>query len=179
VIDREQHLRKLMLRALDGDIASARSLLTEVREHLVDYYRRRLPRQESAAEDLAQECLLAIHAKRSTYDRRLPFSAWAYAIARYKLIDHLRRCGRECTVPIDAVHVPASAGPQDALMRGELARILSTLPESHRALIEDVRIEGYSFAEAAERHGLSESAAKVRVHRSLKALSKWVSADEA
>jgi RNA polymerase sigma-70 factor (ECF subfamily) len=167
-----------MVRALDGDVASARSLLTEVREHLVDYYRRRLPLQESNAEDLAQECLLAIHAKRSTYDRRLPFSAWVYAIARYKLIDHLRRSRRQRTVPIDSLPAAASGGPQDQLARGELARVLSTLPEAHRALIQDVRLEGYSFAEAASRHGLTEGAAKVRVHRSLKALSKWVSANE-
>jgi RNA polymerase sigma-70 factor (ECF subfamily) len=167
-----------MLRALDGDAVSARSLLVEVREHLLHYYRRRLPNQDGTAEDLTQECLLAIHAKRSTYDRRLPFSAWAYAIARYKLIDHLRRSGRDRTVPIDVVPAAVSAPPQDRLARSDLARILSALPERQRALVQDVRIEGYSFAEAGARHGLTEGAAKVRVHRSLKALSKWVSANE-
>jgi len=178
MIDREPHLRDLMLRALDGDAAAARALLTEVRGHLVDYYRRRLPSGGSEAEDLAQECLLAIHSKRATYDRRLPFSSWAFAIARYKLIDHFRRTGRERTVPIDTVAVLPSERAVHSGARGDLAKILSTLPVTQRRLIEDVRIQGYSFAEAAERHGLSEGAAKLRVHRALKSLAERVSANE-
>lgn len=163
-----------MLRALDGDVDAARAMLTEVRDYLLSFYRRRLPQED--AEDLAQECLLAIHAKRSTYDPRLPFSAWAYAIARYKLVDHLRRSGRRRTVPIDSVAALAIDDLGKAAAREDLAHVLSKIPEPQRALIEDVRIAGYSFAEAGARHGLSEGAAKVRVHRSLKALAEWVSA---
>jgi RNA polymerase sigma-70 factor (ECF subfamily) len=175
VIDRERQLREWMLRALDGDAQSARCLLTEVRQHLVDYYRRRLPRHDDSIEDLAQECLLAIHAKRATYDRRLPFSAWAYAIARYKLMDHLRRVCRERAVIADGADAGGAAQADDLTIRDDLARILSTLPSPQRALVEDVRIEGYSFAEAAARHGLTEGTARVRVHRTLKFLSRWAS----
>jgi RNA polymerase sigma-70 factor (ECF subfamily) len=42
-------------------------------------------------EDLVQETLLAIHVRRHTYDPDQPFTPWVYAIARYKLIDYLRR----------------------------------------------------------------------------------------
>jgi len=38
-------------------------------------------------------------------------------------------------------------------------------------LIEDVRLRGLSVAEAGQRHGYSETAAKVSIHRSLKTLS--------
>jgi len=34
---------------------------------------------------------MAIHTRRHTYDPAEPLMPWVYAIARYKLIDHLRR----------------------------------------------------------------------------------------
>ena len=63
-------------------------------------------------------------------------------------------------------------------MRRDLRRVLSILPLRQRRLIEDVRIGGYSLAEAAARNGFTEGAAKVSVHRSMKTLAASVSADE-
>jgi RNA polymerase sigma-70 factor (ECF subfamily) len=40
---------------------------------------------------LLQETLLVLHSKRDSYDRALPFTPWACAIARYKLADYIRR----------------------------------------------------------------------------------------
>ena len=47
-------------------------------------------RSATEAEDLTQEALMAIHTRRHTYDPSLPLMPWVHAIARYKLIDHLR-----------------------------------------------------------------------------------------
>ncbi|MFS2056493.1 sigma factor, partial [Variovorax sp. CT11-76] len=41
-------------------------------------------------EDLVQECLLAMHNQRHTYQSDQPLTAWVHAIARYKMIDLLR-----------------------------------------------------------------------------------------
>ena len=83
-----------MLRSLDGDAAAYRELLGELYARLQTYFGRRLRPDRGQAEDLVQETLMAIHAKRATFQRGLPVTAWAYAIARYKLVDHLRREGR-------------------------------------------------------------------------------------
>lgn len=42
-------------------------------------------------EDLTQETLMAIHTRCHTFDPAEPWTPWVHAIARYKLIDHLRR----------------------------------------------------------------------------------------
>ena len=55
----------------------------------------------AAAEDAVQETLIAIHTRRATYDPDLPFTAWVYGIARYKLVDEYRRHKRPATVPLD------------------------------------------------------------------------------
>lgn len=126
-----------------------------------------------------QDCLIAIHAKRATFDRAMPFTAWAYAIARYKLIDYLRRQGRRGTVPLEDVFVLlAEHTVEDGVVRRDLTRVLSILPKRQRRLVEDVRIGGFSVAEAAARNGFTEGAAKVSIHRSMKTLTASVTSHE-
>ena len=90
----EQELKALMMSGLDGDATAHRALLERLSGHLRSYYQGRLSRigrGTSEAEDLLQEALLAIHTRRHTYDPAELFTPWAYAIARYKLIDYLRQ----------------------------------------------------------------------------------------
>jgi len=172
VTDREAHLKALMLRGLDGDAGAWRLLLTEMGGHLRPFFARRLFDGGADAEDLVQETLIAIHAKRTTWDRRQPFSGWAFAIARHKLIDHLRRQGRRPTHPIDeASDLFADHTVEDGATQADLSRCLSLLPARQRRLIEDVRLKGLTVAEAAANHGYTVTAAKVSIHRSMKSLN--------
>lgn len=175
MVEREAHLKRLMLLGLDGDAGAWRGLLSELRGPLTQFFRRRLGGSDADAEDLVQETLIAIHAKRATFDRAQPFSSWCFAIARYKLIDHMRRQGRRPSTPLDdAGELMAEHTVEDGAVRRDLGRLLSLLPLRQRRLVEDVRIGGFSLAEAAQRHGFTEGAAKVSVHRSLKAMSASV-----
>ena len=170
--DREAHLKALMLRGLDGDTGAWRVLLTDMGAHLRPYFRSRLFNGGADVEDLVQETLIAIHAKRATWDPSQPFTGWAYAVARHKLIDHLRRQGRRPTHPLEeASALFAEHTVEDGATRADLSRCLSVLPVRQRKLIEDVRLSGLSVAEAAERHGYTLTAAKVAIHRSLKSLN--------
>src|SRR5262245_47067449 len=51
-------------------------------------------------EDVVQECLLAIHQKRHTWDERRPIVPWVRAIARHKTIDRVRQRARAAEVPL-------------------------------------------------------------------------------
>ena len=101
----EKELKALMLASQEGDAASHRMLLERLSRHLRAYYKRRLGhigRGAAEAEDLLQEAVLAIHVQRHTYDPAEPFTPWVHAIARYKLIDFLRRNRASVAdVPID------------------------------------------------------------------------------
>ncbi len=163
-----------MLASLEGDAKAYRLLLDALSRALRLYYRRRLGSADIAdAEDLVQDTLIAMHARRATYDPGQPVTGWVYAIARYKLIDHYRRRRVRRTVPLeeaDALFVADDGSA--ALARFDVDRILETLPEATRTLIRRTKIEGVSNAEAGEAEGLSETAAKVRVHRGLKTLAE-------
>ena len=101
----EIELKALMLASLDGDAVSHRALLERLSRRLRAYYKGKLAgigRGAAEAEDLVQEAVLAIHIKRHTYDAAEPLTPWVHAIARYKLIDFLRRTRTSFTeVPID------------------------------------------------------------------------------
>ena len=161
-----------MLAGLAGEAGPYRRLLDELSGLLRAYYGRRAP-PGIDAEDLVQETLIAVHTRRATYDAGQPFTAWAYAIARYKLIDHLRRTRTSLRdVPIDEVSDLIAEGNQDSTeSTHDLGRLLGQLPEKTRRVIECVKLEGLSVAETASRCGLSESNVKVSVHRGLRALA--------
>lgn len=90
-----------MIRSLAGDSGAHRELLGMLGRYLRGYFARRAG-AAAEVEDLVQETLLAVHLKRDSYDRSLPFTPWAYTLARYKLIDHLRRRKRALQVPLEA-----------------------------------------------------------------------------
>jgi RNA polymerase sigma-70 factor (ECF subfamily) len=174
----EQRLKALMLRAQAGDGQAWREVLTLLNARLVLYFRRRLGADHAAeVDDLVQETLLAVHSRRMTYDASQPFTAWAHAVARYKLIDHWRRRRVRTHVPLEDV---AEMLWVDADHEGEVAadldRLLGGLPPKQEQLVRGVKIEGLSLAEAGERFGMSEGAAKVSLHRALKALMTRVGA---
>ena len=173
----EARLRALMLKAQAGDGAAYRELLMDLSERLRAFYRRRLHNIAGGVEDLVQETLLAIHNQRHTYDAARPLTVWCHAIARYKLIDLLRRRGRQdvLTDPLDDAGELLCAGEHDAAdARRDLMQLLDTLPERQRVAIVEVKINGCSVTDTARLTGMSQSAVKVNVHRGLKTLAARV-----
>jgi len=175
----EIELKALMLASLDGNAASHRSLLDRLSRRLRAYYKTKLVavgRGIAEAEDLVQEAILAIHLKRHTYDPREPLTPWVHAIARYKLIDFLRRNRASLAeMPIDAAdEVMAHDDNADAESTHDIRRLMQRLPAGMQCAIEAVKLDGLSVAEAANRCGLSESGVKVNIHRGLKALAALI-----
>jgi RNA polymerase sigma-70 factor (ECF subfamily) len=169
LIAHEAQYRDWMLAALAGDRDSYRLLLAALTRHLRAYFARRL--DSAAAEDAVQETLIALHARRATYDPALPLTAWVHGIARYKLIDEFRRLKRRPTMALDdAADVFAADESEPAAARRDVAKLLARLPADRRKLVEDVKLKGVSIAEAAAATGLSESAVKVQLHRAVKSL---------
>ncbi|MEF3130905.1 sigma-70 family RNA polymerase sigma factor [Rhizobium sp. 268] len=170
----EEALKALMLLSLDGDEAAYRRLLAALRLLLVGYYSRRMAAAAKAdMEDLVQETLLALHSRRSTYDRERPFTAWFFSIARYKLIDHHRGRGGRRLAETELGEEIESDFSEDALTASmDVERLLHGLSPRQRELIRQVKLEGQSVADTASRTGQSESAVKVGIHRALKALAE-------
>ncbi len=173
----EDQLKDLLVRGLSGDGAAYHAFLKALSAFLRAFLRPRLARVPDEVEDLVQETLLAIHNQRHTYDAAQPLTAWAHAIARYKMIDFLRRrAGREALDdPLEDVEEFLGAEETEAHeARRDIATLLAKLPDRYRLPILHMKLEGLSVAETAKATGMSESAVKVGVHRGLKALAALV-----
>lgn len=174
MIASEDRLKALLLRALAGEPAAYHRFLTDLSAHLRGFLRRRLARIPDEVEDLVQETLLAVHNQRHTFDPAQPLTPWLHAIARYKLVDFLRRRSRGglTAEPLDDEHDVLSTADADAAQaRRDLGKLLDTLPERQRRPIVCVKVQGLSVVETARLTGMSESSVKVAVHRGLKALA--------
>lgn len=170
----ETRLHALFLQGAAGDEAAYRQFLQATAAHLRAFLRRRLASWPDEVEDLVQESLLAIHNQRHTYDTDAPLTAWMVAIAKYKLIDWLRRHARRETLndPLDDENELFSTADSDAReAQRDLRKVLDLLPEQQRAAILHTKVDGWSVKETAVALKVSEASVKVAVHRGLKALA--------
>ena len=172
----EAELRALLLKGLAGDEAAHRAFLTEAAALLRAFFRNRLRSRPEDAEDLVQETLVALHTRRDSYDPSYPLTAWMYAIARYRLIDFLRRAGRRNHASLDGEIDPVYEAT-DA--KHDIGVLLGQLPEKQRKAIQLVKLEEKSVRDAATETGLSESDIKISIHRGLKTLMRLMAGEGA
>jgi RNA polymerase sigma-70 factor (ECF subfamily) len=166
-----------MAAAQRGDHDAYRDLLEAVQPMIFGYLRKRIE-SEAAAEDVTQDVLLTMHRVRHTYDPERPFEPWLFAIARSRLIDHLRRRRRVSAMEVLTDTMPEMAATAAAETAGDAAfEILDRLPATQREAFAMLKLEGLTTEEAARRAGVSVSALKVRAHRAYKALRKALAAD--
>lgn len=166
--DDERRWSEYMAAAHRGDTRLYERLLSELGSATQAYVRSKFGAL-SFTEDCVQECLLAIHNARHTYDPSRPFRPWFFAIVRNKTIDLLRRAyASERAVPggLDATVEQVDHGPETELETGE---ILARLKPQFRSALTLTKIFGYSVDEAARRSGISSTAMKSRVSRAIRA----------
>ncbi len=175
----EAHLRALLLQGLAGDEAAHRVFLTEAAGLLRAYFRNRLRGHAEDAEDLVQETLVALHTRRDSYDPAYPLTAWLYAIARYRLIDFLRRAKHRTHAPLDGIEIGEIDPDYEASdAKRDINTLLDKLPEKQRTAIRMVKLEEKSVKETADATGLSESDIKISIHRGLKTLMRLMGQEQ-
>ncbi len=186
--DSEEELRlsRWMILAQKGDSESYCKLLTELNVMLKNYTMRAVRHFNrnidlSSAWDIVQEILLAIHAKRHTYDSTQRFLPWVFGIARHKVIDWKRKHSSEKRTLDYEYDIEDIISPDDLLLSmfsptgapsDGLRALLEKLSPNQRNVIELTKIQGLSVSETAEKTGLSEANVKVLTHRALLTLRK-------
>ena len=176
--DSEQQLRAWMTQGLGGDAAAHAVLLSALVPLLRTYFGRRLRDADADVEDLVQETLIAVHERRATYDRERPFTAWLYAVARYRLIDHVRR--QRIHVPLEDLEesLGVAGFEEPTAARMDVDALLAGLSPKQARAIRDTHLEGLTTAESARGAGIGESDVKISVHRGLKLLIARIRGDQ-
>jgi RNA polymerase sigma-70 factor (ECF subfamily) len=176
VTGRDPDWTALMQAARGGDRAAYERLLRDVARAMRPAVRNALMRacgQAADMEDVVQDILIAVHLKQHTWDEGRPFGPWLSAIARYKVIDALRRRGRRAEIPIDDFTDTLAAAPEpESATERDVTRSLEALPLRQRDVVRTIAVEGASIAQAAARLRMSEGAVRVALHRGLASLAK-------
>ncbi|MEJ2216938.1 MAG: sigma-70 family RNA polymerase sigma factor [Gemmatimonadota bacterium] len=130
--------------------------------------------EPAEAEDVVQESFVKALTNLDRFEGRSGIGTWLYRVAYNAAMDRLRRRGREPAtesgdMPSPHSMVDWSSTPEALLLDNEARAALDaatdTLSASLRAVFILRDVEGLSTSEAAEALGISESAAKVRLHR--------------
>ena len=173
--DKTENLEALMKLSLDGDQRAYALLLQETARLLRPFLARRL-NVASEVDDLLQEILISIHKARHTYDGERPYQPWAYAIAKFRLQDHLRAHYADHlrhAVELSEVEndLPAPVTKSDISYESISGEIEKLLPKQ-ATILQMMHQEGYTAKEVAEKIGMKESAVKVAAHRAYKILRR-------
>jgi RNA polymerase sigma-70 factor (ECF subfamily) len=151
----------------------------------------RLMNEPQEAEDVLQETFISAFRALERFEGRSRLSTWLYRIAYNAALMRLRK-RRVSVVSLDEARemedgelmprqlVDWTTLPDDLLLskefRGTLNTALASLPESLRSVFVLRDVEGLSTAETAEALGLTETNAKVRLHRARLALRERLTA---
>ena len=120
-----------------------------------------------------QEVLLAIHAKRHTWDPERPLRPWLYAIARHKVTDAFRARGARVELDVaDFAEILAAEPGPDPTAAGDARRLLGQLEPRAAEIVRAVGLDGEAPAATGERLRMSEGAVRVALHRAMKQLSR-------
>lgn len=170
----------LMLRVKQGDTAAFTALVEKYKQPVMNLAWRTL-RDETEAEDLAQNVFVQAWKSAERYQATAKFSTWLFTIARNLCFNEIRRRVRHPAESLDQTRDDSEEQPlhqvvdkriapaPDEMLRGELeAKVdeaLTALPENQRTALLLCRQEELSYEEIAEVLGCSLSATKSLIHR--------------
>lgn len=129
-----------------------------------------MPRR-SEADDVVQEVFLTVTTKANDFVLGSNFKAWAFAIARFKVLEHLRRAKRDPHVLTDSVieklasEAEDSDPERDSLILRALARCIEKLAPKRKQAIELQYGENCTPPEIADRLGWGVNSVNVALSR--------------
>jgi RNA polymerase sigma-70 factor (ECF subfamily) len=120
------------------------------------------------AEDITQEVFVAAWRSRERFDpQRAPLGAWLIGIAKNKLVDAMRREGRQPTPTELAGEAHVAAETDELADRLLVADALASLPDRARTMLELSFYGGLTHGEIAERTRTPLGTVKSDIRRSL------------
>ena len=175
----------LMLRVKQGDAAAFTQLVEKYKQPILNLVWRTV-RDQTEAEDIAQNVFVQAWKSAPRYQATAKFSTWLFTIARNLCLNEFRRRSRHPAESLDQMRDDSDdqplhqvvdkriTGAQDELLRGELElkvdAAIEALPENQRAALALCRQEELSYEEIAAVLGCSLSATKSLIHRARETL---------
>ena len=167
---------QLIDRCRRGDQQAFSEIYQRYRSRLFAYILKIIPGNKSMAEDIFQQVWMKAASSLDKYDDQEKFLAWLCRIGHNLTIDHFRRTSArggfhsELNEDIDISSVQIDPVDYDEEMRFKaLDAAISQLPEEQRVILE-LRKEGLSFKEIADKLDINLNTALGRMHLAINKL---------
>jgi RNA polymerase sigma-70 factor, ECF subfamily len=176
----DEQLRRLVLRALDGDRAAAAELYTRFHPTVLALHLANTRGDRQLAHDLTQDTFVKVLYRLDRFEWRGPASlrAWIATIARNTFRDHVRAAPQRHHGGYDLPDAPDTDEARDpeavaerdlAASRDEAGRVLEQLKPEHRLVLTRMLGDGAPAADVARELGRSEAAIHQLKRRALEA----------
>jgi RNA polymerase sigma-70 factor (ECF subfamily) len=168
--------RRLVAAFQAGDVNAFAQIVVAHHSSLTAEARRRL-RSSGDAEDAVQETLLRAYLSLDRFGGEYRLQPWLSRILANVCADAGARRSAELRLvdrmgpPRDEAP-PADEGIGDAEQQRAVKDAVNSLPESYRTAFVLREIEEFSYAQVAEKLGISETNARARVHRARRSLTR-------
>ena len=166
---------QLLLAARRGDEPAFLALYHRYRTPLF-HFAWRLTSSVPSAEDVVQECFLALLRGGSFDPNRGSLRGYLFGITRNLALKRIRAAERECE---EADETGAALDPLEDLLSAErsdiVARAVAALPSGQLETLILFEYEELSLEEIAEATGIEIGAVKARLHRAREALRRRLS----
>ncbi len=170
----------LIERSITGDFRAFEEIVNRYENQVYDLGRRML-RNEEDARDILQETFLSVSNNLHKLKKKLHLSTWIYRIAMNHCLMRLRK-EKWDTISLDVDvmgldtkrkrgYIDESAKSpvkllEDEELKKEVKKTKESLPPKYKTVLGDT--EDFSIKEIAEKHGISVSAVRSRLHRARK-----------
>ena len=167
----------LIRQARDG---SADAVETLVRRHWDGAHRAAylIVHDAAAAEDIAQEAMLAAVRAMDSFDRRRPFRPWLHRIVVNRSLDWLRARARRPEVRVEVAGPAPGAAEQAGGISDDLMDALAELEPADRALVVLRHLLGYRASELSRMLDMPAATVRTRLARALARLRDRLESEE-
>jgi RNA polymerase sigma-70 factor (ECF subfamily) len=133
----------------------------------------------SLVDDIMQETFLTISAKADKFQPGTSFRAWAWAVARLKTLEALRKARREKHLAADVIeslcsHDEAFDWSEIDLLQRQVAACVESLAAKAKTVVELRYKQGHAAAEIARQMGWTTNAIHVALSRARRAIRECV-----
>lgn len=169
--------RRIVAAAQAGSAEAAESL---VRQYWDEAHRAAflIVQDAAAAEDIAQDAMLAALRNMNRFDCRRSFRPWLHRIVANAALDHLRKRERRGEVALVERDEPASGGDRRPVLSDDVAAALASLDPESRTIVVLRHLLGFEPKEIAAVLARPSATVRTRLRRALATLQMTLDANE-
>ncbi len=163
---------RLIRSAARGNTAAFTALTERYRQRIFAVCFRVL-KNNADAQDAAQEALVKIYLKLSSFGFKSQFSSWVFTIARNSALDLLRKKKQDVSMEAlseSGFELPSpgllpETSAEHAELKLTLTALINSLPPEQRDCLVLMDMDGYSIEEIGEILSIPTGTVKSRLHR--------------